>query len=486
MKKIIFLSLAVSMIIFSSCNESFIVKDPPLSVESDDVFTSVTRIEANLLGLYASLKMDNSSRALLGGKMKIAFDNRGEDFINISNNLVTLYAAYLMQTGDSDSEAVVYWSVAYRAINNVNHFLERIEGAKDVLGDDALYARYIAEAKFVRAMAYYYLCMMYSKEPYSINPNAHAVPLRRIAEKDGFNNDLGVSSISTIFNFVLEDLKDEYIASLPAAPATPTYASVSRATKGAALMLRMRVKMAMNNWDGAIADGAAVTGYSLTPTVTAPFAPSYRTVENIFSFPMESNNMTGTQYGYVEYYYGSVVIMVLNMSAPGILSEAAYSQPGDARFSELTEVIGDNRRLRKFPLSSKLDWIPIFRYAETLLNLAESYAAKGDAASETQARTLLKQVRRRAIAETDDVIKDADIDALTGSALKDAIYKERRLEFLGEGIRGIDIVRRGESFPAKGTGAQEVGAVSPSNDNYMWPIPSSEKAINKLWNQLAP
>jgi hypothetical protein len=66
--------------------------------------------------------------------------------------------------------------------------------------------------------------------------------------------------------------------------------------------------------------------------------------------------------------------------------------------------------------------------------------------------------------------------------LKTAIFKERRIEFIGEGIRGIDIVRRGETFPAKGSGGQSVGAVPPSAGNYMWSIPSSEKAINKLVN----
>ena len=173
--------------------------------------------------------------------------------------------------------------------------------------------------------------------------------------------------------------------------------------------------------------------------------------------------------------------MVVNMDAPGILSEATHSQQGDARIKNFMEFNPDKgyTLLAKYTTSQRLDWVPVFRYAETLLNLAECYAAKGGD-SERQAQAFLKQVRRRAITEADDMMKDAGIDALSGDDLKNAIYKERRLELMGEGIRGIDIVRRGETFPAKGTGAQSVDTVEPSSGNYMWPVPSSEKAVNKL------
>ena len=82
---------------------------------------------------------------------------------------------------------------------------------------------------------------------------------------------------------------------------------------------------------------------------------------------------------------------------------------------------------------TKLQWVPIFRYAETLLDLAECYANK--AGGEATAKSLLKQVRGRSVDAATDPLK---IDNLTGDALKEAIYNEKRLEFIGEGIRGIE------------------------------------------------
>lgn len=91
----------------------------------------------------------------MGGKSYMVFDNRGDDVINISNNLVTLFNTYNMMDGITDAENADTWTYAYLAINKVNTFLQSLEGAKEVAGEN--YDRYVQEAKFVRALAYYYL-----------------------------------------------------------------------------------------------------------------------------------------------------------------------------------------------------------------------------------------------------------------------------------------------------------------------------------------
>ena len=68
-----------------------------------------------------------------------------------------------------------------------------------------------------------------------------------------------------------------------------------------------------------------------------------------------------------------------------------------------------------------------------------------------------------------------------GDALKEAIYNEKRLEFIGEGIRGIDIMRRGEHFIK--VGENETINVGPSDEKYTWPIPQVELLLNKDINK---
>lgn len=62
------------------------------------------------------------------------------------------------------------------------------------------------------------------------------------------------------------------------------------------------------------------------------------------------------------------------------------------------------------------------------------------------------------------------------SDLIQAILTERRIEFLGEGFRNLDISRLLQTFPAKGS-AQ---AKSPTDVGYIWPISAMELNLNKL------
>ena len=80
---------------------------------------------------------------------------------------------------------------------------------------------------------------------------------------------------------------------------------------------------------------------------------------------------------------------------------------------------------------------------------------------------------KRIIIEDRNHIKDEE--------LKEAIYNEKRLEFIGEGIRGIDIMRRGEHFIK--VGENETINVGPSDEKYTWPIPQVELLLNKDINK---
>jgi hypothetical protein len=63
---------------------------------------------------------------------------------------------------------------------------------------------------------------------------------------------------------------------------------------------------------------------------------------------------------------------------------------------------------------------------------------------------------------------------VTAADLINAILKERRIEFLGEGLRNADLLRLMQTIPAKGT-AQ---AKTASDVGYIWPISSNELNLN--------
>ena len=124
------------------------------------------------------------------------------------------------------------------------------------------------------------------------------------------------------------------------------------------------------------------------------------------------------------------------------------------------------RRLTNF-----LDYAPIIRYSEVLLNLAEARARVAGAAAvvDPQALGLVNAVRRHPYATTTLV-------AVTNGDLIPQILTERRIEFLGEGIRNIDQMRLLQIIPAKGSAPQK----SLGDVGYLWPISSDELSLNKL------
>jgi tetratricopeptide (TPR) repeat protein len=463
MKKIYLkgITLLLSAMLIVSC-EDFLEKEPPLYVTEADVFTDPARLESNVYSLYLGLKSQYS----LGGKGFVIVDNIGDDFINVASNGYELTFTYDMKVTLDRQESYEFWRYTYLAINRCNVFLKNIEEYRETAGEN--YARYVAEAKFVRALGYYYLHQLYTR-PYILDPSAKSIVLRLEAELDLTNNDLARATSTEVLDQILLDLSQTN--ALPTGVGTQEY--VTRATQAAAEALKQRIYMVKGDWDNAIASGERIVGYELVDDITSIFKSPYITSESIFSLPFDATNRSEQQYATGYYYIGgrSNEIDVRT----GIVSKLGYGNTKDDRIAKFTNIPDGGTFLTKYTSTTYLDWLPIFRYAEVLLNLSESYYNKGNY---SEALSLLKQVRSRSLAPSDD---ELNLDGLTGEALRDVIYNERRLEFLGEGIRAFDILRRGETFvKQKGTDYELIVGPDAGINGYTWPIPQFERAQNHL------
>jgi hypothetical protein len=382
---------------------------------------------------------------------------RGDDFVDLAQNgNLTAYDMNISISGSSSE-----WNGLYAAIGEANDFLGLLDNASAIAGGD--YDRYRSEALFVRALSYYYLIVLYART-YYLNPDANAVPLR-LGTEETSGNDLAASSIAQVHQQILSDLSDENISKL--STDKKSVEGVTHATQAAAHALRQRLYLERHDWTNAIKEGNTITGYSLGNLV-AIFASPYYTEESILSFPYSSNNKNNM----ASYFY-LANSQALEDSYSGIYTLPLYSQAADIRKSELTVKPNTHITISKYKdTSSGSDWLPIFRYGEILLNLSEAYYNLND---EEKAKTLLLQVRRRSISKSDDAL---DEDSLTGETLKEAIYNERRLELVGEGVRSIDIHRRGDTFWKRKGGVEII--VEPNDYGYIYPIPLAETSQNSL------
>jgi tetratricopeptide (TPR) repeat protein len=473
MKKIALYSLLILGTVFiSGCGDDFLNRVRPLNFTEEIAFSDAAHIEQTVVGLYSNSGLRHNY--LLGGRILLVSENVGDDVINDSNNGVELYNTYLMGVGLSTQENMGTWQYAYQAINKCNIFLDVIASNKEAAGSN--YDKFVAEAKFIRALTYYFLHQTYTM-PYLYTgsgggPSALSVPLRLQAETEIFENkDLARATSQEVLDQILSDLSSA--SALPVGNGKEE--TVARASQAAAAALKMRVYMIMGQWQNAIDAGKSITGYSLVSDITSLYKAPYITSEAIFSAAFADNNR-GSSQSHVAYYYNNGKSDKMEVVS-GIFSIEGYKIANDPRIGTLTNIntaAAGKEYLLKYPdATTYTDWIPVFRYAEILLNLAECYANLGN---DAEALNYLKQVRTRSVKAEDEVL---NLDALKGDALKQAIYNEARLEFIGEGHRGFDIRRRAETITKQGNTARPlVFPPSTGTANYIWPIPYSELAQN--------
>lgn len=83
----------------------------------------------------------------------------------------------------------------------------------------------------------------------------------------------------------------------------------------------------------------------------------------------------------------------------------------------------------------------VMRQADVILMLAEAYAQTGATA---KAEAELKKVHNRAFADNIENAKYAELLTANGGDVLEAIYHERKLELVGEGLRRWDLIRTGK------------------------------------------
>jgi hypothetical protein len=149
--------------------------------------------------------------------------------------------------------------------------------------------------------------------------------------------------------------------------------------------------------------------------------------------------------------------------------------PADAR-KVMTSTVAGKTYITKFTdQANRADYSPVIRWAEVLLNRSEALVRQGNAVTQV-AVDLLNAVRARSF--------PAGVYTLASfanpAAFYDAIIRERNMEFLGEGIRNMDLMRLSMTIPGKdGGGFGKVADIPTSSQAYFWPIPDSELSINK-------
>lgn len=470
---------------FNSCSDNFVKVSPQYSIDSENYFNSQDDYYTALVASYDLLQATYQN-VILG---EIASDNTvcgGESATDVTG---WHQVDEMIQT-PTNSNLKDIWNWMFAGVQRTNYFME-FQDKMDFDGKDEM----IGEIKFLRAYYYFELVKWFGPVPLKIDERF----------KIGEEKTIPRSSVAEVYAQIEADLT--YASSI--LPELPL--QVGRATKGAAQALlgkaylyQEKFAQADSVFDLLIADG----NYDLVDDYNSIFEDAGEN-GNESVFEIQYTDLEGAGFGCLQCSEGNVAVGFNGIRgyngplfSPGfsfnvptqdavdefeigdkrkgvaILDITAFADSTGATYSEGYEHTGYfNRKYlpRKRSVGAQGDLnltnpnnYRAIRYADVLLMAAE--ASNRGNISDIKAQGYLNLVRQRAFGDFDHDI------TLTGAALTDAIYHERRVELIGEGFRFFDLVRTGKA-------ADKIqGFVTGKNE--VFPIPLEEiQFSNGNWTQ---
>ena len=219
--------ILAALLVTTACNEEFLdvapqgeQPDEQFWVSADDAAKAVNAMYANLRGwtqvafaaiAIESLGSDNTEK---GSSASDA------TFLNNFDN----YSATA-----TEGQILDFWTGQYQSINLANQVLDNVPA---ISMDENLKRRYFAEAKFIRAYAYFRLVRAFG-----------GVPLRLHVPEDASQYNLPRATKEEVYAAIEQDLTE----AASVLPQSYTGADIGRATKGAALALHAKVSMYQGN-----------------------------------------------------------------------------------------------------------------------------------------------------------------------------------------------------------------------------------------------
>ncbi|WP_432714181.1 RagB/SusD family nutrient uptake outer membrane protein, partial [Pedobacter sp.] len=446
------------------------------------------RISNLMNGLYATFK----GGGFWGSQYLYYSEARAGDFVATNLNPTRGGLSYMMTVDPGTSDVSAVWTQGYQIINACNVFIANMEEKGGAVVGTAINGNYVGEARFLRSLAYYYLLQLYA-EPFTKNQGASpGLPLRLTPNKGLGDYNLKRSTVAEVYKQIIDDMN--FAETNVPEKYTTAALNTTRAHRNTVIAAKTKVYLSMGDYANVVtaankivpvaAPFIAPSGvlHALQADVTTVFKAPYTSTESIFSMPFTSNDAPGTSLGNAYLPDGSNATGLgrtgggdFYLFEGGIVADAGWKATDKRRELTFSTAAGVNKgRLWSTKYSSGspyTDYVPVIRYAEVLLNLAEALTNLNGV--DARALALVNAVRKRSDATT-------TITAAAKQELLDKIIVERHIEFLGEGIRNADLMRLKLPIPAKTPlGSSPIPKINPDDPNYLWPIPNNESLYNK-------
>ncbi len=456
MKTINLIIIIIISFLVVSCSD-LLDKSPISSFSADGFYKTTSDAQTGVYGIY-----DAAQTAF---RLNFAYWGEGR-----GDNVKTAQSGEglaLMQNNLDASLGSAYWGDLYNIINRANYAIKYIPNVYKE--GDAAGNQLIAEAKALRALAYFYLVRVWGDIPVITEPYLSIDQNIFVSKTD---KESVLNLIEDDLKFAAQNCKDKF----------GDNRDRIMFTKGSVNALLTQVYMWRHKYDDALTTSKLVldnTLYSLVTTMDdwgKIFSTGY-SKESIFEVAYSDKETNSLR---VLYAIGSYAIYT-----PSEKFKTSF-ETGDKRIDYVYDVtLADPKAIWKYlgkgisdevATASKQD-IVLIRLADIMLLRAEALTKKGGTQNIADALILLNKIRTRAGLTAFN--SEADAIAAYGD-LESAILHERSIELCFEGHRWFDLVRTGKAISTM----KPLNGLSDEK-NLVWPISTTslQKNPNLLQNE---
>jgi len=472
MKKIY--SILAIVMVLSSCSEKFLDFSPTSSGSGDAILSNASTAMSSLNGIYRSMRTagwsttGNTHMAFGLPAQHIAQEVMGDDFIMQARGNGWFWAdhCYTVKPYYTSSSYRSYdvWFSNYNWINNANNILDY----KDKMGgseEDVAYV--VGQAYAIRAYCYFNLACWFSRAPIltrAYTAGERGTEVEHWTEKcvpiyttgtDITRKGNPRSTIKEVYDQVVSDL-DNAIACLEVGQASILNKS-SKSDLGlyAALVIKSRVALAMNDWETAYETSKRVIdegGYQVGTEAELMSGMNLLSMQNVIWGAeiqnTEQASLYASFYAHMDNTNGAYA-----KSAPKRISKSLYNKIGENDIRrgwwdpQNTETPYISSKFSFSNVTSALGDVPYIRVEEAYFNAAEAAVRLEE---EADAQALLNTVMaKRDPSYNATAYKGTALGATTNTyrgSLLENIILQKRIEFWGEFGRVWDVRRLGQGI----------------------------------------
>lgn len=458
------------LIILTSCEE--VLTEVPMSfVSRSNYYTSEADAEGAIAGAYASVDVDYY------GITYYLFEELHADYLDGRGSQAPITVFDHVLDASNIGRASTNWSALYLGINRANAVLDNVPNIENM--SEAIKARILAEAHYLRASAYFNLVRNWGPVPIKTAESTDLTTLSAPREPE-----------SKVYDLIIADAlaaeKD-----LPESVGSET----GKASKWAAKMLLAQVYLTLENWSLAAekSDEIIKSGKFTLLEVEVPDDFYKIFAVETHSEDIMSVHHSPTRTSTIPVYIHRGSVYPYNYSATGYYAWLPNMNSfigsswdnNDLRkaFNLYTTYKNANGETVQLPSSSPILFkkfisntsglnvfsVPVYRYTEAFLMYAEA-ACMAENGPSALALERLNMIKRRAYGYSSNSVSPVDYPSgLTKTAFRDIVLKERGYEFLLERRRWWDLKRTGRVKAA-------FAAIGKTfiDERYLWPIPENE------------